>query len=87
MEIGASARQVKTMVSTKYKKHFQKMEFKKFGIFHPKWSEPLEKFPTRQKAAEALINAFEHRSKNCMCIDCLESGIDDPNACVILPVA
>ena len=77
------------MVSTKYKKNFQKKEFKKFGIFNLNrgWEQPLEVFPTRQKAVEALYDAFEHRSKNCMCIDCLESGIDDPDACVILPVA
>jgi hypothetical protein len=75
------------MVSTKYKKNFQKMELKKFGIFHPKWSEPLEKFPTRQKAAEALVDSFDHKSRDCKCMTCIQSGIYEPEMCVILPVA
>tara|TARA_B100001250_G_C19744248_1_gene764520 strand:+ start:1077 stop:1325 length:249 start_codon:yes stop_codon:yes gene_type:complete len=82
------------MVSTKYKKNFQKMELKKFGIFNPKWSEPLEVFPTRQKADEALIDAFDHRdevfkqtNKECKCMDCLQSGIYQPDVCYIKEVA
>ena len=64
-----------------------KMELKKFGIFNLKWDEPLEVFPTRQKAVEALYEAFDHRSRDCKCMTCIQSGIHEPEACVILPVA
>ena len=71
------------------------MELKRFGIFNPTLSsEPLEVFPTRKKAEKALIDAFNHRDKiyketgkECMCMDCLQSGIYQPDVCVIDQVA
>jgi hypothetical protein len=74
------------MTSTKYKKHFQKIELKQWGVFHPKWDEPLEVYSTKEKAVEAMIDAFEH---NCggHCEKCITSAMYEPEVCLILPVA
>tara|TARA_Y100000310_G_C20560700_1_gene752902 strand:- start:38 stop:283 length:246 start_codon:yes stop_codon:yes gene_type:complete len=81
------------MTSTKYKKQFQKIELKNWGVFHPRWDEPLEVYPSREEAAEAMIDAFEHECNplkeliNGHCEECLTTAMFEPEVCVILPVA